>query len=421
MKYIYIILMAISFSYYIAGEQVAYWIRYVIAIIIFIMCLLPEILKKQKIDGVNYFCFKNYIIPIIFIALWSMTIWVIDTPKGFTISNFTRMISGCLNLLFSITTALAATKMFGKKAIKYSIIAIAVSVGFNTIYCINLYGINLFIQYITQALFSTDFEYGSSLYELGAALEVQDATLATGFYILYFLFFNKEDSRKTRIKYLLLLLICSYIGFKRTEFISISITAITIIFMKRFNQKKIITIVGAIFGIICFGYVVIVKTGVFALMVNYLDVDVTGRTNVYEWLSEYFELSILYLGKGFTFVDKTMYEATGFSSHNVIARMYAELGCIPFCIWLYWYLIRIPLNVLKKYNIFNKEAGRITFSCIIYVFLTYFIGNSINFFCIQFSFMLIQISLMFPEKKKNNKKNIGGNYENSNLINAKSI
>ena len=43
MKYIYVLLMAIAFSYYVAGVQVDYWIKYVIAIIIFVMCLLPEI------------------------------------------------------------------------------------------------------------------------------------------------------------------------------------------------------------------------------------------------------------------------------------------------------------------------------------------------------------------------------------------
>lgn len=48
MKNIYIILMAISFSYYVAGVQVAYWIRYVISIAILVMCLLPEILQKRK-------------------------------------------------------------------------------------------------------------------------------------------------------------------------------------------------------------------------------------------------------------------------------------------------------------------------------------------------------------------------------------
>ena len=420
MKYIYIILMAISFSYYVAGVQVAYWIRYVISIAILVMCLLPEILQKKKIVGMDYFCLKNYIAPVIYIALWSMIIWCIKRPVGFTSSNITRMLSGCLNLLFSITTALAATKLFGKNAIKYSVIAIFVSIIFNTLCCINVYGISLFTKYITQAIFSTDFPYGSSLYNLGSALEVQDATLATGFYILYFIFFDNEDKPKTRIKYLTILMICSYIGFKRTEFISIIVTSIVIVVMRRFNQKRIISTIGTCFGIVCFAYVVIVKLGLFSDIVNYIGADVTGRTTVYKWLSEYFELSILYIGKGFTFVDKAMYESTGFASHNVIARMYAELGCIPFFIWLYWYLLKIPLNVLKKYNKFNKEAGIITFSCILYLFLTYFIGNSINFFCIQFSFMLIQTSLMF-ERKEKVKESVGGAYENCNFINAKSI
>lgn len=419
MKYMYILLLSISFSNYIVGIQVPYLIKYVLAIIISVIGLFPVINKTNKIQGIEYFGLKNYIKPIIYIFIWSIIIWGVNEPVGFNTSNITRMISNCMNLILSVTTAISVIRLFGKKAIKYSVIAIVISIVFNMICCIKVYGMGLFFQYITQAIFSTDFTYGSDLYNLGVGLEVQDATLAIGFYILYFIFFAQEYPKKSKIKYLILLLLCSYIGFKRTQFISIILTSIVLILMKKFKEKDIIILIGTVFTIVCFIYVVVIKLDLFANIVNYFGANVTGRTTIYTWLSKYYDLSILYIGKGFTFVDKNMFETTGFASHNSIVRMYAELGCIPFFIWSTWYLIRVPLNVLKKYS---KQSALTTFACILYLFFTYFIGNSINFFCIQYSFILIQAVSIFEELENRKKDELqGGKNEDCNFINAKSL
>ncbi len=417
MRFIYIIFMAISSSFYITGTQVPFWIKYVLMSMWIVISLLPGIIKKKKIEGIEYFCLKTYLGPIIFIITISFMSWLIERPSGFSMAYVTRMFSNCFNIILAIVSAIAAVKVFGKKAIKYTVIAIALSIFYNMICCIRMYGMGLFLQYIRQAIYSTDFQYGSALYNLGLALEVQDTTLATGFYILYFIFFDNENKKSNRFKYIIILLLCAYIGFKRTEFISIVIVSIFLILTKKFKPKNVIFITGTIMGIISFLYVLIVKMDMFSEVVDFIGADVTGRVNVYSWLSNYYDMSLLYIGKGFAFVDKSMYETTGFACHNVVIRMYAELGCIPFIVWLCWYLIKIPMNILKR---FDEKCGTVAFSCILYLFLTYFIGNSINFFCIQFSFILIQLLLIFPEKK--NIENVKGeDYENSNFINAKSL
>ena len=51
--------------------------------------------------------------------------------------------------------------------------------------------------------------------------------------------------------------------------------------------------------------------------------------------AKYYEFSPLYMGKGFLYVDKTMYDSIGFVAHSVIVKMFAEIGCIPFLIWIY--------------------------------------------------------------------------------------
>lgn len=421
LKLIYIIALTLMFNSNTGSIQVPIFLKFTIGIVATAVFLVPDILKNKKIKGAEYVCWRNYILPIVLMIVWSLIIWTLTPPSGFNFSNITRMLSNSLLLLLSITVSIASIRVFREDAIKYSVIAILLSIILNCIDAINIYGLNLFVEYLPQALFSTNFAFNSPLYNLTLVLEVQDATLSCGFYILYFLFFDKKDSFKEKRKYIIILLLCSYIGFKRTEFIGIILTSVIILFMKKFNPKHIIILIGMTFSILCMLYVIVVKNNMFSSIVQYLNSDVTGRTNIYSWLADYFELSLTYIGKGFTYVDKTMFELTGFASHNTIVRMYAELGCIPFIIWLYWYLLNIPLKMLKKND---KSTSLNTFACILYLFFTYCIGNSMNFICIQYSFIIVQIFPMFMYEAEKNVLNNNlkeEQNEDSNIIYAKSL
>ena len=147
------------------------------------------------------------------------------------------------------------------------------------------------------------------------------------------------------------------------------------------------------FIVIGIGYVIVVKYDLFKKIVSLIGIDVNGRSNLYAYLSSYYEISLFYLGKGFSYVDKHMFEATGCATHNTIIRMYAELGCIPCIMWMYWYLVKAPQRIMK---IYKDEAGLMLLASTIYLFMTYCIGNSMNLYCIQYSFMLIPIVLSIP-------------------------
>jgi len=395
--------MAVAFSYYFGGAQVVFWYKYAIALMWTAIYFVPLIAQRGKISGRHAVHIRTYVYPLLLIFGWTLFIWTIQPPAGLDFSYFTRMTGNIIYLMLAVASAIAAAGFFGRKAIKYSVWAIALSIAANTVYSISIYGTDLFMAYLPQAVSSTDFPYRSALYNLSAALEVQDATMASGFYILYFIFEDKEDDKRTRVFYTAVLLCCSYIGFKRTQFLSILATGLIMRLIHRFhlNERSAINLVGAFFLLFCLSYVVIVKTNVFQIIVDYLGADVTGRQNIYRALSAYFDFSPLYLGKGFGYVDKTMYETIGFASHNTIVRMYAELGFIPFAAWMYWYLIGAPERVARM---FGREAAMTILMCTIYLFFTYCIGNSMNFYCIQFSFMLIPIAVACPYETGKYKK-----------------
>ena len=88
-------------------------------------------------------------------------------------------------------------------------------------------------------------------------------------------------------------------------------------------------------------------------------------------------------------------------THNTIVRMYAELGFIPFIIWIIWYIMNIPLKILNK---FGRKNTLIVMTSTLYLFLTYCIGNSMNFYCIQYSFILITVATMNNNEKSRYRK-----------------
>lgn len=400
---IYVISMAVAFSFYFGGAQVVFWYKYLIAFLWTVSYLGVCIVKNRRIKGNSATIIKMYVYPLLMILGWSLFIFIFYSPSGVNIGNITRMISNVFYLILAITSAISTTYYFGKKVIKYSVWAIALSILANLIYCIHLYGMGIFIQYLPQAALSTDFAYGSVLYNFASCIEVQDATLATGFYILYFILFDKEDDLKTKCLYIGMLFGCSYLGFKRTQLTAVVITGIVIwcIQKSKIEISLIIKIIGIILLIFSFGYICIVKWDLFQMIVDRIGADVTGRQNVYRNLAKYYEISPIYIGKGFTFVDKTMYDTTGFAAHNTIVRMYAELGCIPFIIWTLWYLIRIPLKILNK---FGRKISLVVIANTLYLFLTYCIGNSMNFYCIQYSFVLITVAVISNNRKTGYRK-----------------
>ena len=401
LSFLYVISMAVAFTNMFNGSLMPFYIKYIIALF-WIAIWVIDIIKKGKIEGRSIFAIREYSIPFILIALWSLFVWCIDKPTNFSGEFVSRMISNVLYVIITFFSAISAIHFFGRKSIKLSVIAMFLSVMVNLVYVISIYGIGMFLQYLPNVLDTTDYEFGSAMYNFSLALEVQDITMASGFYLIYFLFFNKDDSKKTKIFYIILLFICAFIGFKRTVVFGLAIVFLVLWLVKRekINFKYIVYIIAIPFFIISFVYIAFIKFDIIGTLSTALNIDMNGRVTIYGNLAQYFDLSIFYLGKGFSYVDKIMYETTGFVAHSVIIKMYAEIGCIPFIIWLYHYLIKVPI---KTFNKFGKNAGKVAFVTTLYLFATYFMENTMTLFCIQYSFIMLPLAIACPF---NNKKNV---------------
>lgn len=404
LSFLYVVSMAVAFTNMFNGSLTPFYLKYIIALF-WITIWIIDVTKKGKIEGRSIFAIREYSIPFISIGLWSLLVWCVDRPINFSGEFVSRMISNVLYVIITFLSAISAIHFFGRKSIKLSIIAMFLSVMVNLLYVISIYGIGMFIEYLPNVLDTTDYEFGSIMYNFSLALEVQDITMATGFYLIYFLFFNKEDSKKTKIFYTILLFICAFIGFKRTVLFGLIIVflALWLVKRKKSNFKHIVYLISIPFLIISFVYIAFIKFDIIGTLSTTFNIDMNGRDTIYRYLAQYFDLSIFYFGKGFSYVDKIMYETIGFVAHSVIIKMYAEIGCIPFIIWFYHYLIKIPLKTFKN---FGENAGKIAFVTTLYLFATYFMENTMTLFCIQYSFIMLPLAIACPFNSKKQVINI---------------
>lgn len=383
---LYVVSMAVSFTNMFNGELTPFYIKYIVAILWIVLWLFDfGIVKKRLLVRYRRVLFQ-ICVPYILIAVWSCVVWIIDRPAVFNSQFVTRMISNVLYILITYTTAMVGIYFFKSRAVKLSVIAMFLSTIVNLGYVVAEYGIGMFLTYIPHIFSTTDYEWGSSLYNFSLALEVQDITMASGFYLIYYLIISKEEFKR-RVPYIAILLVCAVIGFKRTTLVGLVIACVIMWLIKKRNISlvNVIYLVSGVFIVITFAYIWIIKSGILADLTLLFNIDANGRVYIYNILSSYYEIWPFYLGKGFAYVDKIMYESTGFAAHSVIVRMFAEIGFIPFFAWIIHYLIAIPKRMTLVYD---SYSGRMVYLAVIYMFTIFFMENTMTLFCIQYSFAL---------------------------------
>ena len=412
LKIVYILSMAVAFTYKYDGVLVDFWLKYFIAIGWIILWLFDLLSKKQNIKGKTMFYIEQYCKPIIFILGWTFFVRIINTPAVFDFSFVSRSISNILCLFLATLSAVAACYFFKEKVMELSAISIFISTTANVIRGIHVYGVNLFFDFLKTAFAVTDFDPSRPTYAISQMLEVHDSTLACGFFIIYYLFFHCKKTKKEWI-YIVLLVFCTYIGFKRAAFAGILVAGLALFVLKkrtnRFND--VINIIGLIVMLVSFFYVVAIKTSLLEIIANVIGLDFSGRFIIYNELGKYYSLWPIYIGYGYGYINKLFEDIMKLASHTDIVRMYIELGFVPYFLWLYHYLIRVPKRALNK---FGYDVAQVIIVSTIYLFTTYYVGNSMNMFCVQYSFILIPVAVSY---KNYNSKGLLKS-EDSDIIHA---
>lgn len=401
-KLLYIVSMAVCFTTKLNGQNLNYYIKIWIGLVWIGIWLLDTIHRYHAIRYKKLL--RWYIVPWALIALWSIVLWTLIPPEGYNVRYLFRMLSNTVMIMIAITNAYVGAYYFGIESIPMALASVVLIIFLNLVMVIPQYGIANFLLYLKDVV-GGNFPYHSSLWYLASDLEIQGPTMVLGIFLIYFMWFDQQSVKAfqkggnlKKIFILLIIVFCLYIGFKRTVVLGVFAVfcLLSILKSRRFNLHSIANISGFSMCIISIWYVAAAKLNLLEKITAAFNIDTLGRTNIYKQASELFVLDLLYLGKGFCYVSKYMYDKIGFAVHSEAIRMYAEIGAIPYIMWNIYYLICMPKKVMLNYG---EESGRACMAVTIYVFATYLVENTLVMYAMQYCLALFVFVNIFSDKR----------------------
>jgi len=393
----YILSMAVAVTWKFNGEEVYYFYRYFIATFWTLLWMFDVFVKKKHFKRQDIVYLQLLAIPQIAILLWTLIAWCLNPPMILDLSYFSRVCSNVVTMLLTVTCAVAAGHFFRREVIKYTLYAIVLSTLVNLLVVLPQFGIGTLMQFVSSAWIVTNLDYYSMVTRLSLMLEVHDATFACGIFIIYYLFFY-EKTNKNRWYYIMLAFICFYLGYKRGVLVGIFTVFIVLPFLKYKEESfgEIVKLIAIIITVVGFSYIIGIRYHLIERIANFLELDFSGRFGIYDMLAEYYVLSPFFVGTGYGYMNKYLFEYMGYASHSDIVRMYVEIGFIPYILWLHHNLVRIPNKVYKE---FGAETGQVMLALTLYMFTTYVSDNTMTLFATQFSFCILPIGLSYPKEQ----------------------
>ncbi|MBR4331682.1 MAG: hypothetical protein IKP72_03300 [Clostridia bacterium] len=301
----------------------------------------------------------------------------------------TRGMGNILYQILAIFLTFSGVYLFGKRGIDFTFMGVAGAFAILIMLAVMKYGpATLISDLISLTMLGGPDTHATR------SLEAHTYLAGAGYFVYYYViqidfrrnvFLKTKESRKNIIFSIAAIAIVM-LGYKRTMLLSagLSIAGYHVV---SFVQKKsgvrtakitLITSI-AIFAAISYGYIVIIKTGLFDEFVTRMGVDTSGRARFYRLFGPYYDLSIGYIGKGYGWVnrmaDSILHEGTRVETiHNQILELYIELGASGCIIFYGYFLFGNPLLFAKQYGF---EVGKV-FGCFIPYMLTYsFVANGI--------------------------------------------
>ena len=342
-----------------------------------------------------------HVYPYILFGFLSIPMWGIRGSEftgggyiSFVFSNTIYIILRCIIVIITLD-------LFGKRAFKVMFRALILSQLIILIYVGYLYGYGNLLDFCLTGVFkavNNTTIWGSALWSIGWALEVHDNTFAFGFFLLYFIYCEKD--KRDKIKGILISIFFMYIGLKRIQLVGIAV-----VILINYIFKFIRTSYHSSSKIYVMTYLVI--SAAFIGVIKFSPEILSGldnhRLSLYNFLGSNIKISSLVLGTGFgsinyylQFIDNTTLLG---SSHSDLTRIFIELGLIVFIIWIYYFHVILPIKIEKETS--SKSAGKLAFLCTVYIFITYFIDNTLQLYATQIMYMFIPIYIGIIDKQKN--------------------
>lgn len=340
---------------------------------------------------------------IIGIIICSILIWIIDLQSFSYIMKGTSKIS---YQLLNIAIVLAAVYMFEEKAATYTFFGIA---GANVV-IILIGAATTGIGGAVSDMISNITSFGASDVILNSpfirAIEIHDITFVMGVYVIYFLFFCPHE--KYRYAYAGLALFLFFAGLKRIAFLSLLLAVVFALFCKALGAKgkrRALIITACVIVAFCYYYIIIIQNGTFTQFCIEHEVELNGREKIYDYISNFYEVSPSYGGKGYEFcvqLLKSMHDTKDqvvdiTAVHNDILKMYVEMGFWGFLFWITGYYIWQTYWFISRCG---EKVAVCFMSISIYMLITYLTDNTMFYYWSSMVIRIIPMSFFFAPFKE---------------------
>lgn len=330
------------------------------------------------------------------IIIWSIFLWIVNLETvDFILRGTLKFMFQCIVLLIIF----AAVYMFGERAIYATFYGLALA---NTVMiAINLgvYGLPASIESIVTMI-STGDQAGFT-----RALEIHDITFTYGFFVIYFLFFAQHTKERTFCFFLSAFYFL--MGWKRIALfalIAALFVGLVLGMMKSKYRIMLMKTIAWLFVLASFAYVLVVRFGVFEYLMNYFEIDSMGRNEIYDYIHDYYNISIGFLGYGFEYTTIILQDAMlnnpeahigVLGLHNNILTEYIELGFLGFWAWLIYTWVFQLRWMLSHWG---EKVAMLFFLCEMYIFLTYTTDNTLYYFYSSMVLRLMPMAYVFHVK-----------------------
>ncbi len=381
-KKIYFVAVAVLMYYFLTevielGLYITY--RHAFALVLAASGILCFLYKPNIARGVT--AAKSalvYSVPLLVTFTVSMFIWFV---KQVDVSVISRGLSSGLVYMNMFSFALAAAAflyIFGEKGIWYNLIAILTANILMIITIMAKYGIgNYFSELI--ALIKT---FAAETGEIIVQAEIHELAFCLGAYLIYMILKPKKN-----IAFVILLaltLFCFISAFKRIGMIAIAIAlffGVMLKFISKYSKKtamNLATFFTVLIILLLIGYIALIKMNAFEIL-EQIGIDTSGRADIYNAVSKYYDFSPGFLGNGIGFLTYQLSSNMhiGVSAvHNDFLQYFIDLGFWGYIMWL----VSMTLLRVRYFGADGKiENAIVTFVLLVYLIVVSLTDNTMNY------------------------------------------
>lgn len=307
--------------------------------------------------------------------------------------TFTTMIRYSLQPSLICLMAILTYSMYRKKTIKAIFAASIINYSVYIVTCMAKYG-------VLSVLGAGSDNDASKL------LEVHEITFVFGLLAVY-LWITKSGAFKLQERYQKILLIIttimSLLGFKRILIAVMIATVFLNLILRKQKTSKMLKIATIVSIILCFAWCFLCSSAV--LLEGFsikFGIDLKGRNWIYANFYPYYDFALEYIGGGIGYMQslignmKNMYLLGHFIGlHNEVLRLYIDLGCVPYLLYLI-VIFPVAVQLILKHQGYRSAVCYLVFW--IFTFLCGTTDNLLTYPNYMLVFITIAIHCVFEEQ-----------------------